>query len=31
MGPLSVISEDPTLMDTAYGLFADIVRIVTSG
>ena len=31
MGPISLVSDDPTLMDTAYGLFADIVRIATSG
>jgi len=28
MGPISVVSSDPTLTDTAYGLFADVVRIV---
>jgi len=27
MGPISVVSSDPTLTDTAYGLFADVVRI----
>jgi len=31
MGPISIVSQDPTLMDTAYGLFADIVRIASSG
>ncbi|KAK1747794.1 homoserine dehydrogenase [Skeletonema marinoi] len=29
MGPISVVSQDPTLMDTAYGLFADVVRIAS--
>ncbi len=30
MGPLTVVSSNPTLMDTAYGLFSDIVRVASS-
>lgn len=29
MGPISVVSQDPTLTDTAYGLFADVIRIAS--
>lgn len=29
MGPITVVSSDPTLSDTAYGLFADLVRIAS--
>ena len=29
MGPITVTSSDPTLSDTAYGLFADVVRIAS--
>ena len=29
MGPISVVSTNPTIMDTAYGLFSDVVRIAS--
>jgi homoserine dehydrogenase len=29
MGPITIVSTDPTLKDTAYGLFSDIVRIAS--
>ena len=29
MGPITVVSTDPTLKDTAYGLFADVLRIAS--
>lgn len=29
MGPITVVSTDPTLQDTAYGLFADVIRIAS--
>ena len=28
LGPITLVSTDPTLVDTAYGLFSDIVRVV---
>lgn len=27
LGPITMVSTDPTLVDTAYGLFSDIVRV----
>ena len=30
LGPITLISTNPTLVDTAYGLFSDIVRVVNS-
>ena len=27
LGPVTVVSSEPTLVDTAYGLFSDIVRV----
>ncbi|KAL7553098.1 hypothetical protein ACHAWF_018745 [Thalassiosira exigua] len=29
LGPVTVVSTDPTLRDTAYGLFSDILRIAS--
>ena len=29
MGPITVVSTDPSLKDTAYGLFADMIRIAS--
>lgn len=29
LGPITVVSTDPTLVDTAYGLFSDIVRVAS--
>ena len=29
LGPVTVVSTDPTLVDTAYGLFSDIVRVAS--
>ena len=30
LGPVSVVSTDPTIVDTAYGLFSDIIRVSSS-
>lgn len=30
LGPVSVVSTDPTIVDTAYGLFSDIIRVASS-
>ncbi|KAL7486027.1 hypothetical protein ACHAW6_011616 [Cyclotella cf. meneghiniana] len=30
LGPITMVSTDPSLVDTAYGLFSDIVRIASS-
>lgn len=30
LGPITMVSTDPTLVDTAYGLFSDIVRVASS-
>ena len=30
LGPMSVVSTDPTIVDTAYGLFSDIIRVASS-
>lgn len=30
LGPITMVSTDPTLVDTAYGLFSDIVRVAGS-
>jgi homoserine dehydrogenase len=30
LGPITMTSTDPTLVDTAYGLFSDIIRVVSS-
>mmetsp|Transcript_3990 Transcript_3990/g.8941 ORF Transcript_3990/g.8941 Transcript_3990/m.8941 type:complete len:405 (+) Transcript_3990:138-1352(+) len=27
LGPVTVVSTDPTIMDTAYGLYSDIIRV----
>ncbi|KAL7533552.1 hypothetical protein ACHAXR_005305 [Thalassiosira sp. AJA248-18] len=29
LGPVTVVSSNPTLVDTAYGLFSDIVRVAS--
>mmetsp|Transcript_15374 Transcript_15374/g.30823 ORF Transcript_15374/g.30823 Transcript_15374/m.30823 type:complete len:468 (-) Transcript_15374:17-1420(-) len=29
LGPISIVSKDPTLVDTSYGLFSDIIRIAS--
>ncbi|KAL7466679.1 hypothetical protein ACHAXS_006973 [Conticribra weissflogii] len=29
LGPVSIVSKDPTLVDTSYGLFSDIIRIAS--
>mmetsp|Transcript_22081 Transcript_22081/g.53475 ORF Transcript_22081/g.53475 Transcript_22081/m.53475 type:complete len:486 (-) Transcript_22081:162-1619(-) len=29
LGPISIVSSNPTLVDTAYGLFSDIVRVAS--
>jgi len=29
LGPVSVVSSNPTLVDTAYGLFSDLVRVAS--
>ncbi len=29
LGPITVLSTNPTLVDTAYGLFSDIVRVAS--
>lgn len=31
LGPVTVVSSNPTLVDTAYGLFADIVSVASEG
>ena len=30
LGPVTVVSTDPTIVDTAYGLFSDIIRVAGS-
>lgn len=30
LGPITMVSTDPTLVDTSYGLFADIIRVASS-
>ena len=30
LGPITMVSTDPSLVDTAYGLFSDIIRIASS-
>ena len=31
LGPMTMVSTNPTLVDTAYGLFSDIVRVASGG